>query len=63
VAPFTIVAGGPAKVLRRRFPQDIAARIEALAWWDWPLDRLHEAIPDMQTLPIEAFLDRWQGRA
>jgi phosphonate metabolism protein (transferase hexapeptide repeat family) len=61
VAPFTIVAGNPAKLLRRRFPQEIAARIEALAWWDWPQQRLFEAIPDMQTLSIEAFLDRWEG--
>jgi phosphonate metabolism protein (transferase hexapeptide repeat family) len=61
VAPFTIVAGNPAKLLRRRFPEEIAARIEALAWWDWPEERLFEAIPDMQTLSIEAFLERWNG--
>jgi phosphonate metabolism protein (transferase hexapeptide repeat family) len=61
VAPFTIAGGSPARVLRRRFPQDIAARIEALAWWDWPEERLFEAIPDMQNLPIDAFLDRWGG--
>jgi phosphonate metabolism protein (transferase hexapeptide repeat family) len=61
VAPFTIVAGNPAKVLRRRFPEAIAARIEALAWWDWPEERLFEAIPDMQSLDIEAFLERWGG--
>jgi phosphonate metabolism protein (transferase hexapeptide repeat family) len=61
VAPFTIVAGNPAKQLRRRFPEAIAARIEALAWWDWPDERLFEAIPDMQTLPIEEFLERWEA--
>jgi phosphonate metabolism protein (transferase hexapeptide repeat family) len=63
VEPYTIVAGVPAKELRRRFPQDIAARIETLAWWDWPLERLHEAIPDMQTMEIAAFLGKWEGRA
>ena len=61
VAPFTIVAGSPARVLRRRFTEDVAARIEALAWWDWPDETLFEAIPDMQNLPIEAFLERWGG--
>ena len=61
VAPFTIVAGSPARVLRRRFQEAIAARIEALAWWDWPQQRLFEAIPDMQSLTIEAFLERWGG--
>jgi phosphonate metabolism protein (transferase hexapeptide repeat family) len=61
VAPFTIVAGSPARVLRRRFPEEITARIEALGWWDWPEEKLFEAIPDMQSLPIEAFLERWGG--
>lgn len=61
VPAYRIVAGAPARSVRPRFPSDIAARIEALAWWDWPRERLHEAIPDMQTLSIEAFLDRWEG--
>jgi phosphonate metabolism protein (transferase hexapeptide repeat family) len=63
VPPYTIVAGVSAKVLRQRFSEGIAARIEALAWWHWPLERLHEAIPDMQTLEIGAFLEKWEGRA
>ncbi|RWM05127.1 MAG: antibiotic acetyltransferase [Mesorhizobium sp.] len=61
VAPYTIVAGVPAKPLRERFPTAIAARIEALAWWDWVPEKLASAIPDMQAMPIEAFLDRWEG--
>ena len=62
VAPYTIVAGVPAAPLRRRFPAEIAARLSALAWWDWPLERLFEAIPDMQALSIEAFLVRWERK-
>lgn len=59
VPAYAVVAGIPARVVRRRFPEKVSARIEALAWWDWPLQRLAEAIPDMQKLPIEAFLERW----
>jgi len=62
VAAFAVVAGVPAKPLRQRFPADIAHRIEALAWWDWPFERLAEAIPDMQSLRIEEFLARWEER-
>lgn len=61
VPAYTIVAGSPAKPLRRRFSENIAARIEALAWWDWTAEKLAKAIPDMQTLEIEAFLDRWEA--
>jgi len=63
VGAYEIVAGVPARGKRLRFAPETIARIEALAWWDWPLDRLADAIPDMQAMTIEAFLDRWEGRS
>lgn len=60
VAPYMIVAGVPAKPLRQRFLPKVVSRLLALAWWDWPEDRLAQAIKDMQTLDVEAFLDRWE---
>lgn len=60
VGPYEIVAGSPAKPLRLRFAPEIIARLERLNWWDWPVERLFEAIPDMRALPIDAFLDRWE---
>lgn len=63
VPPYAIVAGVPAGPLRSRFPAAVAARIEALAWWDWPVAKLARAVPDMQAMPIEAFLDRWENDA
>ncbi|MCA0015170.1 antibiotic acetyltransferase [Mesorhizobium sp. B292B1B] len=63
VPPYTIVAGVPAKPLRPRFAADIAARIEALAWWNWPVEKLASAVPDMQATTIETFLDRWENHA
>jgi phosphonate metabolism protein (transferase hexapeptide repeat family) len=63
VPAYAIVAGAPAKRLRQRFAADIAARIEALAWWDWTPEKLARAVPDMQSMPIEAFLDRWESEA
>lgn len=60
VAPYTIVAGVPARPLRLRFAAGIAARLAALAWWDWPAEKLAEAIPDMQALCVEDFLERWE---
>jgi phosphonate metabolism protein (transferase hexapeptide repeat family) len=59
VSAFTIVAGAPAVPMRARFAADITAGIEKLAWWDWPLDRLFEAIPDMQKMETEQFIEKW----
>jgi phosphonate metabolism protein (transferase hexapeptide repeat family) len=62
VAPYAIVGGVPAKPLKRRFAPDIAARLEALAWWDWDHERLRGALPDFRTLAIEAFVEKYEDR-
>jgi hypothetical protein len=56
VAPYTIVAGVPARPIRERFGADLARRLQALRWWDWDHARLQAALPDFQTLDIAAFL-------
>lgn len=61
VAPYMIVAGLPATVLRPRFAAGIADRLMALAWWDWDHDRLRRALPDFRQLPAEAFLEKYHG--
>lgn len=62
VPAYRIVAGLPARELRPRFEPAIAQRLEALGWWDWAPDRLFEALPDIQALSAEAFLERWEGK-
>ncbi|KQI73654.1 chloramphenicol acetyltransferase [Loktanella sp. 5RATIMAR09] len=61
VAPYTIVAGTPAKTLRLRQPRDIAERLIALAWWDWPHDTLRDALPDFRMMTAAAFLEKYGG--
>jgi phosphonate metabolism protein (transferase hexapeptide repeat family) len=60
VAPYCIVGGNPAKPIRQRFQADIAIRMLALTWWDWPHERLRQALPDFRNLSAEAFLDRYE---
>ncbi|MGC3963743.1 MAG: Vat family streptogramin A O-acetyltransferase [Rhodocyclaceae bacterium] len=40
VPAYAIVGGNPADVIRYRFSSDDVARLEALAWWNWPIDRI-----------------------
>lgn len=60
VAPYTIVAGMPAKVLRLRQPEPIAERLMALAWWDWDHDRIGDALEDFRSLDADAFLEKYE---
>ncbi|MBX3582375.1 MAG: acetyltransferase [Rhizobiaceae bacterium] len=61
VAPYTIVAGVPARPIRDRFNRGIAERYQALAWWDWEHDRLRSALDDFRHLSAEAFLEKHGG--
>lgn len=61
VAPYGIVAGVPARPLRDRQPPELAARLLALAWWDWDHARLRAALDDFRSLDAAAFLDKHGG--
>jgi len=63
VAAYTIVAGNPARPIRRRFPETVADRLARLAWWDWDHDALRAALPDFRKLSIENFLDKYEVRS
>jgi virginiamycin A acetyltransferase len=40
VPPYAIVAGNPARVVGMRHPEPDVARLLAIAWWDWPIERI-----------------------
>lgn len=59
----TIVAGNPARIVRRRFSEEVAGRLARLAWWDWDHDKLRAALPDFRKLAIEDFLTAYEAGA
>ena len=61
VEAYAIVAGIPARPVKQRFPADIAARLLALAWWDWDHGRLRDALAEFRNLAVDAFLEKYQG--
>jgi phosphonate metabolism protein (transferase hexapeptide repeat family) len=61
VGPYTIVAGNPARVIRQRFPEDIAGELTDLAWWDWDHETLRRALPDFRKLAVQDFLSKYQS--
>jgi phosphonate metabolism protein (transferase hexapeptide repeat family) len=60
VAPYAIVGGNPARVIRERVPKAVGKALEDLAWWDWSHERLRQALPDFRALPAEAFVAKWR---
>ncbi|MFD0857363.1 DapH/DapD/GlmU-related protein [Roseovarius aquimarinus] len=60
VAPYSIVAGNPARAIRDRQPPEIAERLIALGWWDWSHDALRLALEDFRQMPVAAFLKKYE---
>jgi phosphonate metabolism protein (transferase hexapeptide repeat family) len=61
IPAYAITVGVPAKVIKQRFDNRTAERMEKLAWWNWPHQLLHDRITDFRTLPAEQFLDKYEG--
>jgi phosphonate metabolism protein (transferase hexapeptide repeat family) len=63
VAPYDIVGGVPARHIKWRFAESIRTRIISLGWWDWPHDKLGQAVEDMRALSPDEFLEKWEHKA
>lgn len=61
VAPYAIVGGVPAKLIRERLNVALGERMDHLAWWDWPHERLRIALEDFRALSAEDFLIRYES--
>lgn len=54
---YGIYAGNPARFKRFRFPLHIIERIEALKWWDWPIDKILKNVDALLGLNVEYSID------
>ncbi|EGU48466.1 acetyltransferase [Vibrio ichthyoenteri ATCC 700023] len=60
VAPYSIVGGNPAKVIRQRFsPQQIEQLLE-MQWWNWPEEQIAQAMPLLCSEEIDQLYVQWQ---
>jgi acetyltransferase-like isoleucine patch superfamily enzyme len=61
VAPYAIIIGNPARIIRYRFDPVTIEKLLTIRWWDWSDDKIRSEA-DWLLGPIEAFIDRhWQA--
>lgn len=53
VPPYTIVGGIPAKVIKRRFSDDVILQLLKTKWWDWPYEKIQANIQYIQAGNID----------
>jgi acetyltransferase-like isoleucine patch superfamily enzyme len=54
VEPYTIVAGNPARVIRKRFGDDVIKELEGTKWWEYSDEKLKQEGAHFQS--VEDFL-------
>lgn len=57
VEPYTVVAGVPAKFIKRRFTENEASKLQSIKWWDWAHEKIKENFNDF-LLDIDRFIDK-----
>lgn len=61
VAPYSIVAGVPAREIGRRFEPEVADRLGGIEWTSWPKERIKEELPAFYD--VSTFVARHGGAA
>ncbi|KNC09107.1 chloramphenicol acetyltransferase [Klebsiella sp. RIT-PI-d] len=56
VPAYAIVGGNPAKVIKKRFPDETIVTLEKLAWWNWPVEKITQNMMAIMANDIEALL-------
>lgn len=60
VRPYAVVAGSPAREVRRRFDDQVVESLLQIAWWEWPDETLSQRWPEMCSADVKAFIDRYE---
>ena len=56
IPPYSIVAGNPAKVIRKRFSDEVIKKLLDIAWWNWDEEKLVDNVEFICSDDIEKFI-------
>ena len=62
VRPYAVVAGNPAREVRRRFSDEVVEQLQAAAWWTWPIEEIRAHVDVLSSDDVEALLRIAAGR-
>ena len=62
VAPYTIVAGNPAKELRKRFDDELIDLLLRFRWWDKSVEEINSLIPILTCSDLEKVREELKAR-
>lgn len=54
VPAYTVVGGNPARLIKHRYTLDQVAKLEKMAWWNWPVAKISKHLPAITGGDIDA---------
>lgn len=57
VPPYSIVAGNPARVVKKRFEARQIESLLSIQWWEWPMEEIHKSMPMLCSSNIDGFIE------
>ena len=62
VPPYTLCAGNPGIVKKKRFSDDIIKQLLQIRWWDWDISEIRKVSPLLMSENIQQFLKYTKNR-
>ena len=62
VEPYTIVAGNPIRIIRKRFDDELIDLLERFKWWDKSIEEINNLIPLLTNGDLEKVRAELKGR-
>jgi virginiamycin A acetyltransferase len=53
VEPYSIIAGNPARFIRKRFDDELIGLMLRFKWWDLPIEEINKMIPILHNNSLE----------
>jgi virginiamycin A acetyltransferase len=54
VAPYTVVGGNPAKLIKQRFKPEIVKTLLKIKWWDWEPEKISRNLENITSMNLSA---------
>jgi len=60
IPPYSIAAGNPVKILRKRFSDKVINKLLNIKWWHWDIEKIIENVHYLQSPMIEEFIKTYE---
>ena len=62
VEPYAVVGGVPAKMIKKRFPDETIQILEQMKWWDWNYEDIYNVVLLLQSESVEELIAYYKGK-